>query len=151
MRDEALWKAKIHPTRIGARLAPVELETLRKELRKILLKAIELRGSSISDFVDAGRHPGRLSATPQSVRARRGELFSLRCKNQENHRRWTQQPFLSALPAGAAWREPSTSPFQKKHETQPAPRNVEEIAGGARGMRSCRETKWFGVRVQLAI
>jgi len=56
--DEALWKAKIHPTRIGARLAPVELETLRKELRKILLKAIELRGSSISDFVDAGGTPG---------------------------------------------------------------------------------------------
>jgi len=35
-----------------------ELETLRKELRKILLRAIELRGSSISDFVDAGGIPG---------------------------------------------------------------------------------------------
>jgi formamidopyrimidine-DNA glycosylase len=56
--DEALWKAQIHPARIGARLAPVELETLRKDLRKILLKAIELRGSSISDFVDAGGIPG---------------------------------------------------------------------------------------------
>lgn len=56
--DEALWKAKIHPAKIGARLAPAELETLRKELRKILLRAIELRGSSISDFVDAGGIPG---------------------------------------------------------------------------------------------
>jgi formamidopyrimidine-DNA glycosylase len=56
--DEALWKAEIHPAKIGARLAPAELETLRKELRKILLKAIELRGSSISDFVDAGGLPG---------------------------------------------------------------------------------------------
>jgi formamidopyrimidine-DNA glycosylase len=56
--DEALWKAKIHPAKIGARLAPAELETLHKELRKILLRAIELRGSSISDFVDAGGIPG---------------------------------------------------------------------------------------------
>jgi len=56
--DEALWKAKIHPAKIGARLAGQEVESLRKELRKILLKAIELRGSSISDFVDAGGVPG---------------------------------------------------------------------------------------------
>ena len=56
--DESLWKAKIHPNRIGALLSPAELEALRKELRKILLKAIELRGSSISDFVDAGGIPG---------------------------------------------------------------------------------------------
>src|SRR5262249_51670285 len=56
--DESLWKARIHPARIGARLTPTELGSLRKELRNILLKAIELRGSSISDFVDAGGVPG---------------------------------------------------------------------------------------------
>src|SRR5262245_42356665 len=56
--DESLWKAKIHPAKIGLRLTSAELEALRKELRKILLKAIELRGSSISDFVDAGGIPG---------------------------------------------------------------------------------------------
>jgi formamidopyrimidine-DNA glycosylase len=56
--DESLWKAKIHPAKTGVRLTPAELEALRKELRKILLKAIELRGSSISDFVDAGGIPG---------------------------------------------------------------------------------------------
>ena len=56
--DESLWKAKIHPAKTGARLSSAELETLRKELRKILLKAIELRGSSVSDFVDAGGIPG---------------------------------------------------------------------------------------------
>lgn len=56
--DESLWLAKIHPAKIGARLKPDELETLRIGLRKILLKAIELRGSSISDFVDAGGIPG---------------------------------------------------------------------------------------------
>ena len=56
--DESLWKAKIHPAKLGVRLTAAELESLRKELRKILLKAIELRGSSISDFVDAGGMPG---------------------------------------------------------------------------------------------
>src|SRR5262249_23475191 len=56
--DESLWKAKIHPAKIGERLTSTELESLRKELRKIVLKAIELRGSSISDFVDAVGVPG---------------------------------------------------------------------------------------------
>jgi formamidopyrimidine-DNA glycosylase len=56
--DESLWKAKIHPAKIGARLTDAEVDSLRKELRGILLKAIELRGSSISDFVDAGGIPG---------------------------------------------------------------------------------------------
>jgi formamidopyrimidine-DNA glycosylase len=56
--DESLWKAKIHPAKTGARLTPAAVEALRRELQKILLKAIELRGSSISDFVDAGGIPG---------------------------------------------------------------------------------------------
>jgi formamidopyrimidine-DNA glycosylase len=56
--DESLWKARIHPAKTGARLTDTEAESLRRELRKILLKAIDLRGSSISDFVDAGGIPG---------------------------------------------------------------------------------------------
>jgi formamidopyrimidine-DNA glycosylase len=56
--DESLWKAKIHPAKTGVKLSAAELETLRKELRKILLKAIELRGSTIGDFLDAGGLPG---------------------------------------------------------------------------------------------
>ena len=56
--DESLWKSKIHPARSGAGLSPAGLATLRRELRKILRQAIKLRGSSISDFVDAGGLPG---------------------------------------------------------------------------------------------
>jgi formamidopyrimidine-DNA glycosylase len=56
--DESLWRARIHPARPGARLSPRETETLRKALRAILLKAISLRGSSISDFVDSDGLPG---------------------------------------------------------------------------------------------
>ena len=56
--DESLWKAKIHPARLGAKLNQRQAETLRKVLREILLKAIVMRGSSISDFLDAEGEPG---------------------------------------------------------------------------------------------
>jgi formamidopyrimidine-DNA glycosylase len=51
--DESLWKAKIHPAKPGALLKCEETDTLLASLQKILRKAIEMRGSSISDFVDA--------------------------------------------------------------------------------------------------
>lgn len=56
--DESLWRAKIHPARLGANLTAKELATLRLALRDILKKAIVLRGSSISNFVDADGEPG---------------------------------------------------------------------------------------------
>ena len=56
--DESLWKAKIHPARIGARLSVEEIKKLHGALRQILDKAIALRGSSISDFLDAEGEPG---------------------------------------------------------------------------------------------
>jgi formamidopyrimidine-DNA glycosylase len=56
--DETLWKAKIHPARLGAGLKSLEMKTLYVELQKILRKAILLRGSSISDFLDAEGRPG---------------------------------------------------------------------------------------------
>jgi formamidopyrimidine-DNA glycosylase len=51
--DESLWSARIHPARSGASMNPEEVEALRRALQKILRKAIRMRGSSISDFVDA--------------------------------------------------------------------------------------------------
>jgi formamidopyrimidine-DNA glycosylase len=51
--DESLWSARIHPARSGASVKSAELELLRRALQKILRKAIQMRGSSISDFVDA--------------------------------------------------------------------------------------------------
>jgi formamidopyrimidine-DNA glycosylase len=56
--DESLWKAKIHPARLGAKLSRKEAEKLRRALQEILQKAIVLRGSSISDFLDAEGEPG---------------------------------------------------------------------------------------------
>jgi formamidopyrimidine-DNA glycosylase len=56
--DESLWKARIHPARLGASLGKKETEKLLRELQNILQKAIVLRGSSISDFLDANGEPG---------------------------------------------------------------------------------------------
>src|ERR1700680_2940024 len=56
--DESLWRAKIHPARLGAALRKEQLKTLHRVLRQILQKAIVLRGSSISDYLDAEGQPG---------------------------------------------------------------------------------------------
>jgi formamidopyrimidine-DNA glycosylase len=56
--DESLWRAKIHPARLGATLRKRQAATLHRVLREILEKAIVLRGSSISDFLDAEGQPG---------------------------------------------------------------------------------------------
>jgi formamidopyrimidine-DNA glycosylase len=56
--DESLWRAKIHPARLGARLTRKQAEALHHALRAILEKAIAMRGSSISDFLDAEGEPG---------------------------------------------------------------------------------------------
>jgi len=56
--DESLWRARIHPMRIASKLSPVEARKLRKALQGVLHEAITLRGSSISDFLDAEGRPG---------------------------------------------------------------------------------------------
>lgn len=56
--DESLWRARIHPAKQGAHITPAEAERLRKALQKILQQAIVMRGSSISDFLDAEGRPG---------------------------------------------------------------------------------------------
>jgi formamidopyrimidine-DNA glycosylase len=56
--DESLWQARIHPARLAARLNSADLARLRKAIRRILQHAIEDRGSSISNFVDAEGRPG---------------------------------------------------------------------------------------------
>jgi len=56
--DESLWRAKIHPARVGSKISVKEAETLRRVLQEILNRAIVMRGSSISDFLDANGEPG---------------------------------------------------------------------------------------------
>jgi formamidopyrimidine-DNA glycosylase len=51
--DESLFRAGIRPRRQAARLTKAELERLRLELKAVLEHAIQLGGSSVSDYVDA--------------------------------------------------------------------------------------------------
>jgi formamidopyrimidine-DNA glycosylase len=56
--DESLWRARIHPARHGTSLTPREISRLRRGIRAVLSEAIRLRGSSVSDYVDAAGLPG---------------------------------------------------------------------------------------------
>ena len=56
--DESLWRARIHPGRLGTSLSRKQAAGLRRVLRDTLQKAIVLGGSSISDFLDADGEPG---------------------------------------------------------------------------------------------
>lgn len=51
--DEALFHAKIRPSRHAGRLTRDELTRLRAALIKVIKAAIKLGGSSVSDYVDA--------------------------------------------------------------------------------------------------
>ena len=51
--DESLFQAGIRPRRRSNRLTLDEFERLRLALRQVLKQAIQLGGSSVSDYVDA--------------------------------------------------------------------------------------------------
>ena len=51
--DESLFRAGIRPRKQAGRLTRVELTRLHKALQQVLAHAIELGGSSVSDYVDA--------------------------------------------------------------------------------------------------
>lgn len=51
--DEGLFRAGIRPRKAAGRLTRAELDRLHAALQSVLAKAIELGGSSVSDYVDA--------------------------------------------------------------------------------------------------
>jgi formamidopyrimidine-DNA glycosylase len=51
--DESLFRAGIRPTRMAGRLTRKRLLVLHSAIQDVLRKAIELGGSSVSDYVDA--------------------------------------------------------------------------------------------------
>ncbi len=56
--DESLWRARIHPARLGANLNASEIAKLRGAVLHVLIEAIRLRGSSVSDYVDSEGQSG---------------------------------------------------------------------------------------------
>lgn len=76
--DESLWRARIHPARLGAKLSREQAETLRRALKDILRKAIVMRGSSISDFLDTEGEPGEYQRHHRAYGRERKKCY--RCK-----------------------------------------------------------------------
>ena len=70
--DEILFEAKIHPFREVSKLTESELKKIYQSTRKILKKAIELRGESISDFRDLEGRKGYFDKA-RKVYRREGE------------------------------------------------------------------------------
>jgi len=56
--DEILFRTRIHPLRPVAGVPKAVIPQLHREMRKILISAIERGGSSISDYVDAEGRKG---------------------------------------------------------------------------------------------
>ncbi len=56
--DESLFRAKIRPRRMAARLTATELDRLHAAVQKVLREAIRLGGSSVADYVDAAGERG---------------------------------------------------------------------------------------------
>lgn len=51
--NEALWRAKIDPSRAADRVTPDEARVLRDEIVRVLTESIALRGTSFRDYRDA--------------------------------------------------------------------------------------------------
>jgi formamidopyrimidine-DNA glycosylase len=75
--DEILWKAKIHPTKDTSRLSKRELKRIFEAMKKILRQALELKGTSISDYRRPSGKKGYY-AEKRKVYRREGEECS-RC------------------------------------------------------------------------
>jgi formamidopyrimidine-DNA glycosylase len=56
--DEALFRAGIHPNRVASGLGKERVARLYRAMREVLEEAIESRGSSVSNYVDAEGRKG---------------------------------------------------------------------------------------------
>lgn len=57
--DEILWEAKVHPFRAANSLTDSEIKKIYSAIKKILSKALKLRGTSTSDFRDTAGEKGK--------------------------------------------------------------------------------------------
>lgn len=71
--DEILWEARIYPLRDIQSLEEKEIKAIYRATKKVLSKAIGLRGTSISDFRDISGEEG-FYAKYRKVYQREGEL-----------------------------------------------------------------------------
>ncbi len=70
--DEALFRAGVHPKRVAASLRADRVERIYRSMQQVLTEAIESRGSSVSNYVDAEGCQGSFQ-TAHRVYQRTGE------------------------------------------------------------------------------
>jgi len=70
--DEALFRAGVHPKRIAASLKKDRIARIYDAMREVLAEAIESRGSSVSNYVDAEGRKGNFQQSHRVYR-RTGE------------------------------------------------------------------------------
>ena len=70
--DEALFLARVSPRRLASSLRAREIEALASAIRDVLARAIQARGSTLRDFVDASGEAGYAQLT-HMVYGRGGE------------------------------------------------------------------------------
>ena len=70
--DEALFRAGVHPKRVASSLNKDRVERVYKAMREVLAEAIESRGSSVSNYVDADGRKGSFQLSHRVYR-RTGE------------------------------------------------------------------------------
>src|SRR6202167_1096370 len=73
--DESLWRARIHPRRLGAKLRADELPRLYRAVRDVLKEAIRFRGSSVSDYVDSEGNRGSFQQRHRVYRRKGQKCF----------------------------------------------------------------------------
>lgn len=56
--DEILHRARIHPLQSAKTLSDSRIEILYEAIKEVLIKAIEYKGSSVSDYVDSNGNKG---------------------------------------------------------------------------------------------
>jgi formamidopyrimidine-DNA glycosylase len=70
--DEALFRAGVHPKRIAASMSRDRVKRVYESMREVLAEAIESRGSSVSNYVDADGRKGSFQLSHRVYR-RTGE------------------------------------------------------------------------------
>jgi formamidopyrimidine-DNA glycosylase len=75
--NEALWRARVDPSRVAHRVSSGEAERLRSAIVDVLTESIAARGTSFRDYRDAGGARGGF-VERLAVYGRAGELC-LRC------------------------------------------------------------------------
>lgn len=101
--DEALFRAKVHPSHRGIEIGSASAHELLRQLRAVLGGAINARGSTLRDYVDANGLPGEAARLHQ-VYGRAGAPC-VACETfleaiQVGQRTTVVCPSCQALPAG---------------------------------------------------